>query len=74
MGKEAYQAKCVSPWGAPVWFEKEKDDTLWMCIDYRPLRKVTVKNKYPFPMINDLFDQVRGSKVFSKLDLGSSDH
>ena len=46
----------VSPWGAPVLFVKKKDDTLWMCIDYRQINKVTVKNKYPFPRIEDLFD------------------
>ena len=64
----------MSLWGAPFWFEKEKDDILWLCIDHRQLRKVTVKNKYPFPRIDDLFDQMRRSKVFSKLDLGSGDH
>ena len=49
----------VSPWGAPVLFVKKKDGTLRMCIDYRQINKVTVKNKYPLPRIEDLFDQLR---------------
>ena len=61
----------VSPWGAPVLFVKKKDGTLRMCIDYRQINKVTVKNKYPFPRIEDLFDQLRGASVFSKIDLRS---
>ncbi|KAI0493363.1 hypothetical protein KFK09_023479 [Dendrobium nobile] len=61
----------VSPWGAPVLFVKKKDGTLRMCIDYRDLNKVTIKNKYPLPRIDDLFDQLSGSSVFSKIDLRS---
>ena len=61
----------VSPWGAPVLFVKKKDGTLQMCIDYRQINKVTVKNKYPLPRIEDLFDQLRGASVFSKIDLRS---
>ena len=61
----------VSPWGAPVLFVKKKDDTLRMCIDYRQINKVTVKNKYPLPRIKDLFDQLKGAGVFSKIDLRS---
>ena len=61
----------VSPWGAPVLFVKKKDGTLRMCIDYRQINKVTVKNKYPFPRIEDLFDQLKGAGVFSKIDLRS---
>ena len=61
----------VSPWGAPVLFVKKKDGTLRMCIDYRQINKVTVKNKYPLPRIEDLFDQLRGASVFSKIDLRS---
>ena len=61
----------VSPWGAPVLFVKKKDGTLWMCIDYRQINKVTVKNKYPLPRIEDLFDQLKGAGVFSKIDLRS---
>ena len=61
----------VSPWGAPVLFVKKKDGTLRMCINYRQINKVTVKNKYPLPRIEDLFDQLRGASVFSKIDLRS---
>ena len=64
----------VSSWGAPIWFEKEKDDTLWSCIGYRQLNKLIMKNKYPFPRIDDLFDQMRGAKVFSNIDLMSGYH
>ena len=59
----------MSPWGASVLFVKKKDGTLRLCIDYRQLNKVTVKNKYPFPRIDDLFEQMRETKVFSKIDL-----
>ena len=64
----------VSPWGAPVLFVKKKDGTLRLCIDYRELNKVTIKNKYPLPRIDDLFDQLQGAQVFSKIDLRSSPH
>ncbi|KAJ0771840.1 putative nucleotidyltransferase, Ribonuclease H [Helianthus annuus] len=63
-----------SPWGAPVLFVKEKDGTFRMCIDYRELNKVTVKNRYPFPRIDDLFDQLQGSSYYSKIDLRSGYH
>ena len=63
-----------SPWGAPVLFVKKKDDTLHLCIDYRQLNKVTVKNKYPLPRIDDLFDQLKGARVFSKIDLRSASY
>ncbi|KAJ9552777.1 hypothetical protein OSB04_016822 [Centaurea solstitialis] len=59
----------TSPWGAPVLFVKKKDGTMRMCIDYRELNKVTIKNKYPLPRINNLFDQLQGAKFFSKIDL-----
>ena len=61
----------VSPWGAPILFVKKKDGTLRMCIDYRHINKVTVKNKYPLSRIEDLFDQLKGVGVFSKIDLRS---
>ena len=61
----------ISPWGAPVLLVKKKDGTLRMCIDYRQINKVTVKTKYPLPRIEDLFDQLRGASVFSKIDLRS---
>ena len=72
--EKKYIRSGVSPWGAPVLFVKKKDGTLRLCIDYRQLNKVTVKNKYPFPRIDDLFDQMRGAKVFSKIDLMSGYH
>jgi hypothetical protein len=67
-----YIRPSVSPWGALVLFVKNKEGTLILCINYRQLNKMTIKNKYPLPRINDLFDQVGGTKIFSKLDLRSS--
>ncbi|RVW60237.1 Transposon Ty3-I Gag-Pol polyprotein [Vitis vinifera] len=64
----------TSPWGAPVLFVKKKDGTLRLCIDYRKLNRVTVKNKYPLPRIDDLFDQLKGAKYFSKIDLRTGYH
>ena len=59
----------VSPWGAPVLFVKKNDGMMRMCIDYRKLNCVTIKNKYPLPKTKDLFDQQQGAKVFSRIDL-----
>ncbi|GKD11338.1 putative reverse transcriptase domain-containing protein, partial [Tanacetum coccineum] len=63
-----------SPWGAPVLFFKKKDGSFRMCIDYRELNKLTVKNRYPLLRINDLFNQLQGSSVYSKIDLRSGYH
>ena len=65
---KGYIRPSVSPWGAPVLFVK-KNGTMWMCMDYKQLNKLTVKNKYPLPRIDDLFDQVNGVTLFSKIDL-----
>ncbi|WMV41428.1 hypothetical protein MTR67_034813 [Solanum verrucosum] len=64
----------ISPWGAPVLFVKKNDGSLRMCIDYRQLNKVTIKNKYPLPRIDDLFDQLQGASYFSKINLRSGYH
>jgi hypothetical protein len=63
-----------SPWGAPILFVQKKDGSQRMCVDYRSLNDVTVKNKYPLPRIEDLFDQMRVARVFSKIDLRSGYH
>ncbi|GJV74727.1 putative reverse transcriptase domain-containing protein [Tanacetum coccineum] len=63
-----------SPWGAPVLFVKKKDGSFRMCINYRELNKLTIKNRYPLPRIDDLFDQLQGSSVYSKIDLRSGYH
>ncbi|KAI3813313.1 hypothetical protein L1987_18033 [Smallanthus sonchifolius] len=63
-----------SPWGAPILFVKKKDGSFHMCIDYRELNKLTVKNRYPLPRIDDLFDQLQGATCFSKIDLRSGYH
>ena len=61
----------VSPWGAPILFQKKKDGTLHLCIDYQGLSQLTIKNKYPIPRIDELLDHLHGSTVFSKIDLKS---
>jgi hypothetical protein len=64
----------TSPWGCPALFVKKKDESLRLCVDYRPLNAVTIKNKYPLPRIDVLFDQLVGARVFSKIDLRSGYH
>ena len=64
----------VSPWGAPILFVKKNDGSMKLYIDYRELNKMTVKNKYLFPRIDDLFDQLQGACVFSKINLRSGYH
>ena len=64
----------TSPWGAPVLLVKKKDGSSRLCVDYKQLNKMTIKNKYPLPRIDDLMDQLHGSSVFSKIDLRSGYH
>ena len=64
----------TSPWGAPVLFAKKKDKTLRLCIDYRQLNRFTIKNRYPLPRVEDFFDQLRGARVYSKIDLRTGYH
>ena len=64
----------TSPWGAPVLFVKKNDGSFRLCIDYRELNKVTKRNQYPLPRIDDLFYQLQGERVFSKIDMRSSYH
>ncbi|KAI3715724.1 hypothetical protein L6452_22710 [Arctium lappa] len=72
--EKGFVRRSSSPWGAPVLFVKKKDGTMRMCIDYRELNKATVKNKYPLPRIDDLFDQLQGAGCFSKINLRSGYH
>lgn len=64
----------VSPWGVPILFVKKKDGSMRMCIDYRDINHLTIKSKYPLPRIEDLFYQLKGTTVFSKIDLRSGYH
>ena len=72
--QKGYIRPSSSPWGSPAIFVDKKDGSLRMCVDYRQLNEVTVKNKYPLPRIDDLFDQLSGAKVFSKIDLRTRYH
>ena len=74
LADKGYIRHSASPWGSPVLFVKEKDGSMRMCIDYRNLNVVIVKNKYPLPIIDDLLDQLRNAKFFSKIDLRSGYH
>jgi hypothetical protein len=69
--QKGYIRPSSSPWGAPVLFVKKKDGNMRLCVDYRALNEVNIKNKYPLPQIDDLFDQLKGAKFFSKIDLRS---
>jgi hypothetical protein len=69
-----YIRPSFSPWGAPVLFVQKKEGSQRMCVDYRSLNDVTIKNKHPLARIEDLFDQMRGARVFSKIDLRSGYH
>jgi hypothetical protein len=68
---KGYIRPSKSPWDAPILFVKKKDGSLRLCVDYCGLNKLTIKNKYPLPRIDDLFDHLHGSKIFSKIDLKS---
>ena len=70
---EGFIRPSTYPWGAPVLFSKKKDNTLQLC-DYRKLNRIKIKNRYPLPRIDDLFDQLRGARVYSKIDLRTGYH
>jgi hypothetical protein len=74
MSEKGYIRPSTSPWAAPVLFVEKKDGTRRMCIDCQALNEVTIENKYPLPRIEDLFDQLRGASMFSKIDLRSGYH
>ena len=74
MVNKGFVRSSTSLWGALVLFVKKKDGSMRLCIDYRELNKVTIRNQYPLPWINDLFDQLQGAKIFSKIDLRSGYH
>jgi hypothetical protein len=72
--EKGYIHPSTSPWGCSVLFVEKKDKEMRLCVDYRPLNAVTIKNKYPLPRIDILFDQLAGAQVFSKIDLHSGFH
>nr|GEZ82485.1 transposon Ty3-G Gag-Pol polyprotein [Tanacetum cinerariifolium] len=74
LSEKGFIRSSSSPWGVLVLFVKKKDGSFWMCIDYLELNKPTVKNRYPLLRIDDLFDQLKGSRVYSKIDLISGYH
>jgi hypothetical protein len=74
LSEKGYIRPSTSPWATPMLFVEKKDGTKRMCIDYRSLNEVTIKNKYPLHRIEDLFDQLRGASVLSKIDLRSGYH
>ncbi|GJZ07698.1 putative reverse transcriptase domain-containing protein [Tanacetum coccineum] len=74
LGDRGFIRPSTSPWGAPILFVKKNDGSFKMCIDYWELNKLTVKNRYPLPMIDDLFNQLQGSSTYSKIDLRSGYH
>jgi hypothetical protein len=71
---KGYIHPSISPWGCSTLFVEKKDKELRLCVDYRPLNALTIKNKYPLPHIDILFDQLAGAQVFSKIDLRSGYH
>ncbi|GKD21989.1 putative reverse transcriptase domain-containing protein, partial [Tanacetum coccineum] len=74
LSKKGFIRPSSSPWGAPVLFMKKKDGSFRMCIDYQELNKLTIKNRYPLPRIDDLFNQLQSFSVYSKIDLRSGYH
>ena len=74
MLNKGYIRPSKSPWGAPVLFTKKKDEPLRLCVDYRGLNKLTIKNKFHLPRVDDIFDYLHGSRIFSKIDLRSGYH
>ena len=74
MVNKGFVRPSTSPWGVSILFVKKKDGSMRLCIDYREMNKVTIRNQYPLPRIDDLFDKLQGAKVFSKIDLRSGYH